>query len=161
MEEFIKKLKCSIKDSLFEDLYTLPSRESSSQQREIVKMFSNRLITELSKNVPSFRWEQDHRMTNNSKDSINIFGLSEDVYVIIELSKPRADQIAKKMLSRMACHLDKNIIYIAICYPGTEKMDVNECVKYFGFGSMLMNKINKESNVIGCIIRKNFGIRFY
>ncbi len=77
--------------------------------------------------------------------------------VIIEIDTTRADQVAKKFLSRMAIFGRENIIYITFCYPGTEKMSTNEVEKYMGYCndlSAMLNKI-KPTYYIGFMPDKN------
>lgn len=160
MEKTIEKIKSCIKNCASGEICTLAGKDLRLQG-VIVNEFSNQLITELNKEVSMFLWEQDHRIRKENKDSIDIFGQEDNACVIIELSKPRADMVAKKMLSRFSCYLEKKIIYIAICYPGTKKMNPNECIKYFKYGKDLLSKINIQSKLVGCIIKDYNDIHFY
>lgn len=76
------------------------------------------------------------------KDSIDIYGESEDFVVAIELDKNRADQVAKKFVSRVALLPDEKVYFLSICYPGTKRMNLNECVKYFGYCSNLAKRMS-------------------
>jgi hypothetical protein len=65
---------------------------------------------------------------------IDIFGKSADRLIAIELDKNRADQVAKKFVSRMAALPSTVPVYfLSVCYPGTVRMNKTECVKYFGY----------------------------
>ena len=90
------------------------------------------------------------------KDRADVYARFDDDYeVIIEIDATRADQLAKKLLSRYCYHLDatpaKKLIYISLLYPGTDKMNVNECKKYFLYGETLM-KTDANAAYIGYII---------
>lgn len=74
------------------------------------------------------------------RDSVDIFGNNEDILIVIELDKPRADQVSKKFLSRNALFDKTKLIYIAICYPGTDAMPRGEIIKYFDY----CNKISER-----------------
>ncbi len=76
-------------------------------------------------------------------------------HIIIELDKPRADQVAKKMFSRMALFLKHKIIYVVICYPGTERMNPKECKKYFVYGRKILKELNENSEFFGYMIDKD------
>lgn len=91
--------------------------------------------------------EKEEKEEKVVKDRIDIFGESSasDLKVIIELDAHRADQVAKKFLSRSALMIDQNSIYLSVCYPGTEKMPKPECQKYFEYCSMLSKTLAKGS----------------
>ena len=89
--------------------------------------------------------------------------------VIIEIDATRADQVAKKMMSRFywaMLHQGKSLIcseesrmagntrvvYVSLLYPGTEKMNPEECKKYFVMGAEVLTKLNKDNIFIGYII---------
>lgn len=51
--------------------------------------------------------------------------------VIIEIDNLRADQVAKKVLSRTAAFSNKSIIYVSLCYDSkSAKGHKDECLKY-------------------------------
>jgi hypothetical protein len=81
--------------------------------------------------LPNVKWRSPHIFTQERRDEVDIYGTfsSEDIEsaVIIELDKWRADQVAKKFVSRFALTLEQPIIYIALCYGGTENMTKSEC----------------------------------
>ena len=58
-------------------------------------------------------------------DSVDIFASdSVDWEIIIEIDAARADQVAKKIVSRffhISESVEKAVIYIALCYPGTKR----------------------------------------
>jgi len=69
----------------------------------------------------------------STKEAIDVFGKTDSALVVIELDKNRADQVAKKFVSRSATFKNEKIYYISLCYPGTDRMNLSECVKYFGY----------------------------
>ncbi len=102
-------------------------------------------------------WKMEYKPLINAKDSIDIYGLSEDgdFKIVIELDAHRADQVAKKFVSRSALFVNDNVIYLSVCYPGTKKMNKNECTKYFKYCSILSNALtgtSKNSKLYGGLI---------
>lgn len=66
--------------------------------------------------------------------------------VIIELDKHRADQVAKKFLARVALKSGQNLIYVALCYPGTVRMSIPECLKYFEYCSLVADSLSLNAS---------------
>jgi hypothetical protein len=61
--------------------------------------------------------------------------------VVIELDKHRADQVAKKFVSRIAILPPTTIYFISLRYPGTDDMNRPECEKYFSYCEILASKM--------------------
>ena len=101
-------------------------------------------------------WDMECRVKSilgkQYKDKIDILGTFAKFKVIIEIDTSRADQVGKKMASRMAVYCDEPILYVAICYPGTAQMNVNECIKYFDYGKRLLRQLSNGSVFLGVII---------
>jgi len=114
------------------------------EQKKIVAKFQNDLYEKLSFEVKEINWELEHKPKANAKDAIDIFGASESFIVAIELDKHRADQVAKKFISRSALLSEKTIFFISLCYPGTSKMPINETKKYFGYCKTISEKIDND-----------------
>lgn len=77
--------------------------------------------------------------------------------LIIEIDATRADQVAKKMMSRFCYAIlneNKPIIYVALLYQGTKSMNSDECKKYFKMGDEVLRKINSSNILIGYIVDK-------
>ncbi len=86
---------------------------NQQEQKLIVDNFQVSMCLALSLAVPDLKWQQEYAPHSTMKDSIDIFGSSENFNVVIELDKHRADQVAKKFVSRSAL-LDKVIFYISL-----------------------------------------------
>lgn len=99
------------------------------------------VTTRLSKALPNIRWSQEHQQSTTQDDAVDIFGESSDALVVIELDKHRADQLAKKFLSRTAIFSGKKFYYIALCYPGTKSMSKGEAIKYFGYCANIARRL--------------------
>lgn len=161
IDEYICEIKSCIQKNVPQEFKSL-IKYSQVAQRIIVAAFQNQLFAALEDSIHPVTWFKEYKI-GKERDSIDIYGKENDgdYNVIIELDKPRADQVAKKIVSRIANYLEEPFIYIAICYPGTDKMNPNECVKYFGYGKKIINKINSRAKFVGCIIDNNLNVEFY
>lgn len=106
-----------------------------------VSEFQNYVKSILEHQVPEIEWITEHRVSCQNRDSIDIFGQGQDFVVVIELDAHRADQVAKKFVSRMAILPLTTIYYISLCYPGTKKMSKSECKKYFSYCETLASRM--------------------
>lgn len=161
IDEYINEIKSCIQNNIPSILKNL-IKHSQPKQKIIITAFQNQLLSAFIGSIPYITWTKEYKI-GGRRDSIDIYGKeSKGSYnIIIELDKPRADQIAKKIVSRIANYLDEPFIYIAICYPGTDKMNPNECIKYFEYGKEIINKINPNAKLVGCIISNNLNVEFY
>jgi len=123
--------------SYFNNLIGLDSKT----QKKIVTNFQKDLKSFLEKNIVNSTWYLEYKPNLNQKDSIDIYGEFNNFSIIIELDKHRADQISKKFLSRTALFINKNILYVSLCYGGTSNMPVQEAKKYFKYCRILSEHI--------------------
>jgi hypothetical protein len=127
--------------SIFENHRGQPQSEQGKLVRDFQNLVKAHLQSQtgLLKNVD---WEQERRPIPDQGDSVDIFGTGDNFVVAIELDAHRADQVAKKFVSRMALlPIDKTIYYVSLCYPGTKRMSKKECKKYFGYCSVLARRM--------------------
>lgn len=84
-------------------------------------------------------------------DKCDVFVETNHYIVIVELDATRADQVAKKMLSRYfyAEKSNKPTVYICLLYPGTDHMNPNECIKYMNMGKDVLLRMNSSNRFIG------------
>lgn len=118
------------------NLTDLPQKE----QRIMIKELQNYLTGILKENHGNFEWKKEYKIGQN-QDSIDIYGEYDNQILIIELDKWRADQVAKKVLSRTSILIDKKIGLISLCYAGTKNMNKRECVKYFKYSRVISTKL--------------------
>jgi hypothetical protein len=137
MVSCISDIDCS---SFFSDHIGL----SQPEQREIVNRFQSHVRSVLAESLPDIDWLVEHCPSHDCRDSIDIFGQGDNFTVAIELDKHRADQVAKKFVSRMAVLPDAKIYFVSLCYPGTDKMNPAECTKYFGYCSNLSTRMGNR-----------------
>ena len=107
------------------------------------------LCEHFKKNLSHIEWVIEHKPSLSAKDSIDIYGYDKEtnLNVVVELDAHRADQVAKKFLSRTSLLLEKNVAYISYCYPGTDRMPKNECYKYFEYCRTISDFIEMNANV--------------
>ncbi|ATB69967.1 hypothetical protein SJPD1_1862 [Sulfurospirillum diekertiae] len=115
--------------------------KSQPEQKEMVKKFQKDLFLILTERIVDVRWELEYQPKSARRDAIDIYGKAEGFIIIIELDKHRADQVAKKFISRSALFANEKTFYISLCYPGTEKMSKPETIKYFEYCQILSEKI--------------------
>lgn len=107
--------------------------KSQPQQKQKVNEFQRAICNQLASDVANFSWQLEYSPSTAKRDSVDIFGSNSDASVVIELDKHRADQVAKKFVSRNALFIGNPVFYISLCYPGTIYMNSSECIKYFGY----------------------------
>jgi hypothetical protein len=115
-----------------------------NEQRLIVSNFQLSICLGLTQAVTNLKWQQEYTPGSSNRDSIDIFGSNDELSVVIELDKHRADQVAKKFVSRTALFEKKRIFYISLCYPGTSNMNSSECKKYFTYCKNLSTRLGNE-----------------
>lgn len=103
--------------------------------------------------VDEGEWKIEYKKPNSVvKDSVDIINTLNNW--IIEIDTTRADQVAKKAFSRIALYGTgkKPIFYVAIIYPGTDCMNVNEVIKYSLYGYDIVKKMNNNNDFRTIII---------
>ncbi len=118
--------------------------QKQTVQKTIVTSFQKALCLELVENVSVANWEIEYSPNLINRDAIDIFGSTDSSVIVIELDKHRADQVAKKFVSRIAILPETKVYYISFCYPGTASMSKAETIKYFGYCSKLAKRMNNE-----------------
>lgn len=107
---------------------------------------------------PTLEWETEYPI-NDCGDSVDIHTSdSKDWEIIIEIDATRADQVAKKFVSRFAHILEsseENVIYVVLCYPGTDRMPLPECEKYIDYGEKILKKIHQKAHFISAMIEND------
>ena len=118
--------------------------KSQPEQKSILSGFHGFARSALQLAMPAITWSVEHCPSRINRDSIDIFGQGHDFVVAIELDKNRADQVAKKFVSRMAILPTTTVYFVSLCYPGTEKMNKRECEKYFGYCATLARRMGSH-----------------
>lgn len=113
---------------------------NQSEQKIKVLNFQEYILEHLKTYHSDFKWETEYQVGVH-RDSVDIFGERNNEVILIELDKWRADQVAKKLISRTALMIDKKFGFISLCYSGTAKMNRNECFKFFKYGKIILSKL--------------------
>jgi hypothetical protein len=140
-DPFLSSLVACIKSIACAEHFTDHLGKIQTEQASVVQRFQKAVSVSLAAAHPQMQWSLEHQQNSGSKDAVDIFGTSTEALVVIELDKNRADQVAKKFVSRSAIFKDKKIYYISLCYPGTDRMSVGECIKYFGYCANLSQRL--------------------
>lgn len=119
-----------------------------SEKRRIIADFQHCLCHYLSDRIKIATWQPEKVLHNTQRDACDITGVFQGehqaFHILIELDTIRADQVAKKFVSRLALTIGQPVIYIAICYPGTDQMNRQECIKYFQYCADIINALSKK-----------------
>jgi hypothetical protein len=134
--------------------------EIYSKLKDVLMRFNFRLIYKedvvdlqlqlkeyLAQSLTNYCWDTEYRPNESIADRIDIYGQSNvnNVKIAIELDPHRADSVAKKFVSRIALLEANDMIYVSLCYPGTNRMSKNECKKYFNYCQTICNLISNNS----------------
>ena len=139
------------------------SNNSSGYQQKIIEVLKNLKYTDkvykgkvdelqaviydlLVLKMTDWKWKIEESISIKYKDRVDIIGENEkdNSVIVLELDASRADQVAKKFVSRQSLLADRNLLYISVCYPGTKKMSSTECAKYFEFCSKITEMLDHK-----------------
>lgn len=128
--------------------------ERNKSKKKAVSDFQDLLLIELNKRTPGISWVKEFiKPGSAANDRVDIYCKVKPYNWVIEIDTSRADQVAKKAFSRFALHGIKNpIFYVAIIYPGTSSMNLNEVIKYSRYGYDISTNLNNNSDFRTIII---------
>ena len=90
----IEKMDCS-------NFFPAHLGKNQREQKAVVEKFQKNVAQALRDSFQTVTWNEEYR-PGECRDAIDIFGEGNGFCVVIELDKNRADQVAKKFVSRMA-----------------------------------------------------------
>lgn len=134
----------------FAELKKDVSDKKKYEKGEVNKLLSEPLVKLLEKHLEEFGYEVESEKTAGSvvdtqadgkkkkqRDRYDIYCKSEKYpLIIIELDTHRADQVSKKMLSRIALNSESELIYVSLIYPNETQQNETqrkECKKYVDY----------------------------
>lgn len=125
-------------------------------QQNLKKLLEEKQFTDCDNEKYIFKDGLSDPTYKGIQDRADVYAKKDDYEIIIEIDATRADQVAKKMVSRLSYHLltgkeHPGLIYVALLYPGTDNMNADECIKYFIFGQTIIDQL-PDSSFIGCMI---------
>jgi REP element-mobilizing transposase RayT len=141
-DDYLKSLISCISKTDCSNFFSNHIGESQNKQKDIVKKFQQYLHSNLELSFQHTNWELEYKPDTNRRDAIDIYGENKSSIIAIEIDKNRADQVAKKFVSRMALLPDEKIYFISLCYPGTAAMNKSECIKYFNYCNNIAEQMN-------------------
>lgn len=125
------------------------------------KNFQELLKEEFERNLPPCSAGIEHIFSsdeNGSRDRGDVYAETSTYQIIVELDATRADQVAKKMISRYyyanKMTNGKPTVYICLLYPGTKSMNPSECVKYMEMGREILLALNPANRFIGAFLNE-------
>lgn len=136
-DEFLKSLAACIGGIECSEFFSTHLGKSQSGQKLLVASFQSSAASTLKSSIQDVEWSMEYSPGPKNRDSIDIFGRGAGFVVVMELDKSRADQVAKKFVSRIALLPSTKVYFVSLCYPGTKRMNLSECEKYFGYCSAL------------------------
>jgi hypothetical protein len=136
-DDFLKSLVACIGSIECSQFFSTHLGKSQPEQKQLVAGFQSSTASTLGSAIQDVEWNLEYCPSSTNRDSIDIFGRGAGFVVVIELDKSRADQVAKKFISRIALLPSIKIYFVSLCYPGTDRMNSSECEKYFGYCSAL------------------------
>ncbi len=146
----INKLRNGLLD--FTGSYDAEGFKKSPGQKEkgvVVKQFTSDILQHLSECTKSFQFD-DEVPAVGARDRFDLLGsIPNKAFpgaIVIEVDAHRADQVAKKFVSRSALLKDEPLVYVAIVYPGTKNMNSIECGKYFKYCSWLSEMLTRKNH---------------
>ncbi len=93
-----------------------------------------------------------------NRDRCDVYVKTPDYQIILEIDATRADQVAKKMLSRYfyanKIAENKPTVYVCLLYPGTDSMNPNECIKYMNMGQELLLAMNPANRFVSGFLKE-------
>lgn len=134
------------------------ARTGNVIDHSLVEEFQKNIMEELNNDPNKYKWETEKKISGRSeRDSVDIFGQATgQPNWIIEIDATRSDQVSQKLLSRMALWgIKKPFKYVAILYPDAYMKGKNACEKYLRYGNEIVQKINKESCIVGVFVDPN------
>jgi hypothetical protein len=140
-DAFLEAIINSIESVNCQEYFLDHLAKNQREQKVIVGNFQQAVCDILAASIPNTQWQTEYCPSSSNRDSLDIFGKNESAVIAIELDKHRADQVAKKFVSRIAILPDTKVYFISLCYPGTENMSKPETIKYFGYCANLSKRM--------------------
>jgi len=143
---------------------TLPKGEIDQKKKDNVRdklqnPLTERLKLAFKKYYKQLKWDTEQELKTGYEDRADILAIDPPNWeIIIEIDAARADQVAKKIVSRFT-HISKsqtsNIVYMVLCYPGTKRMPLHDCKKYINYGEELLKKVHGNAFFISAFVKKD------
>ncbi len=135
---------------------------SNKNDHSFIEQFQDGITKSLQEIESSYSWKTEHKFDGTIKDSVDIYGsMKGDKDWIIEIDATRADQVAKKFVSRLALGgLSRPIVYVAVLYKSTQE-DPSQSKKFLYYQNLIAKKISKDIEVYGLYIDSQCNIELW
>lgn len=149
---------CSaVLDSLNVFCNKICSCNCGNDKKNCISDLQTSICNRLNSKTSSPVWHKEYKKPHASeRDRLDIYGQSKSCHWILEIDTTRADQVGKKAFSRFALYGTGNkslpFFYVAIIYPGTDYMNLNEVIKYSRYGYDIAKKMDKRNEFRTIII---------
>jgi hypothetical protein len=131
---------------------------TDKQKVELQKLLKVEFQQSLNPDVSEIEYRLNTNV-NGNRDRCDVYAETSEYQMLVEIDATRADQLAKKMLSRYyyahTTSQNRPTIYICLLYPGTDSMNPNECIKYMEMGKEVLLAMNSKNRFIGGFIKDN------
>jgi HSP20 family molecular chaperone IbpA len=154
LSEILNSISCAV------ERMSIPvgPQPTAGQKTELQKL----LVEEFELRLNTLEASEEYRLGAEicgNRDRCDVYVKTSEYQIILEIDATRADQVAKKMLSRYfyanKIAESKPTVYICLLYPGTDSMNPNECVKYMRMGKDVLLSMNSSNRFIGAFINGN------
>lgn len=133
-----------------ERLNSTCKKKKSYKQKEVKELIISPLVNYLNDELSTlgykFSTETVATINNDKKQSTDRYDIYGEAIgkpiIIIEVDTHRADQVAKKVVSRLSFNLDAEVLYVALVYPNNHQnknAEKKECMKYFRLANDLFS----------------------
>ena len=152
LSEILNSISCAV------ERMSIPvgPQPTAGQKTELQKL----LVEEFELRLNTLEASEEYRLGAEicgNRDRCDVYVKTSEYQIILEIDATRADQVAKKMLSRYfyanKIAESKPTVYICLLYPGTDSMNPNECVKYMNMGQELLLAMNPANRFISGFIK--------
>lgn len=129
----------------------LPSRVA--EEENLGKQTEQALLQALIQEFGEAFWKHDKTFIHVShRDRADFYTqqqLGDQLYtIIIEADPTRGDSIAKKFVSRVACTTATSLVYVTLCYQGTQEGTVYESKKFMQYCASISERLCSENNQV-------------
>ena len=153
LSEILNCISCAV-ESMSIPIGPQPTAE---QKMELQKLLVKEFKLKLNTNEVYDEYRLAVEISGN-RDRCDVYAKTLEYQIILEIDATRADQVAKKMLSRYfyanKMAENKPTVYVCLLYPGTDSMNPNECIKYMNMGQELLLAMNPANRFIGGFLKE-------
>lgn len=111
-DPILKEIALCVRNIQCSEFFSNHIGKSQSDQKALVARFQSFVLEKLKTDFGGVEWSEEYCPSSKNRDAIDVFGKGRDFSVVIEIDKYRADQVAKKFVSRMALFPFSTVYFI-------------------------------------------------